>query len=254
MTVTSWLGLLTEPLVWIGLGLLLWLTLTFCRSANVALRGVAMVVVAIYFWLATPLGANIMVAALEDDVPADARCASTVKPPVIVVLAGGKSGTSLTSQEFWRLQETSFRRVSEAVALASRLPNSLLIVSGGSPGDVREADLMRALATVLGFPAQRLLVERESLTTYDSAVEVARLLRERQIDRVHLVTSALHMKRATAVFAAQGLQVCPYPVDRKWIRPRPPEALIPQISALTKSTDAVHEFIGWAWYWASNKL
>jgi uncharacterized SAM-binding protein YcdF (DUF218 family) len=68
------------------------------------------------------------------------------------------------------------------------------------------------------------------------------------------VTSAMHMRRAAAVFRKQGVSVCPVPVDEKWIQPRLVDALVPQISALQKSTDALHEMVGYIWYLATGRL
>lgn len=251
----SWFALLAEPAAVTGCGLVALLVAGYLLRVHVALRyGLACLAV-FYFWFATPLGANVMVAALETDTQASGRCGGDEKRPVIVVLAGGKSGSPNRPEEFSRLQEAGYRRTIVGTQLAQRMPGSLLIMSGGSgTGDVREADLMRALAVAVGIPAERVVAERHSRTTYESGVEVARMLRASSTTHVLLVTSALHMRRSAAVFEAQGVRVCPYAMDSKWLRPRLREMWIPQISALAKSTTAVHEAVGWAWYWVSGRF
>ena len=71
---------------------------------------------------------------------------------------------------------------------------------------------------------------------------------------MHLVTSAMHMPRAAASFRRHGVDVCPVPVDRRRLRPAAHEALIPQVTALDKSTAAYHEIIGYVAYWATGRL
>ena len=238
-----------------GWGLLALLGLAYLLRAHDALRYGLTALAAFYFWFATPLGANVMVAALESEVRANGRCSGGEKRPVIVVLAGGKSGSPTRPEEFSRLQEAGYRRTIVGIQLAQSMPDSLLVVSGGSgTGDVREADLMQALALAIGLPAERVVAERQSKTTYESGVEVARMLRGADAMHVHLVTSALHMRRSAAVFEAQGVRVCPHAMDSKWLRPRLREIWIPQISALTKSTTTVHEAVGLGWYWVSGRL
>ncbi len=248
----SWLVVLAEPVALIGWGLVVLIGVAYrCRSHRAVL---AAAVFLTYFWFATPLGANLMVAALEQTEQPAGACETVSEPPVVVVLGGGLSGFPATVREFSRLQEASFRRTVEAVHLAEQLPGSTLVISGGAGGDIREADLMRSLAEAIGFPENKIVTERHSQDTFESAVEVARILRSRNISRVQLVTSAMHMPRAAGTFRAQGLGVCSYPVDRKLVPLDSVDVLVPQISALAKSTEALHEMIGYVWYLASGKL
>ena len=115
---------------------------------------------------------------------------------------------------------------------------------------------MAALAEALGYPRARLTLERESNSTFEAAVNSVRILREKGVDvnSLYLVTSALHMARASATFRAQGIEVIACPTDFRWVRPRWYEALIPQLSALGKTTDVWHEFLGYIVYFVSGKL
>ncbi len=237
-----------------GLGLVgLWVLASRVRAHASVRLGIG-ALFGLYLWCVTPLGANLMVAAVEFNVRDMRRCTKTESRPVVVVLAGGMTGSPARADDVSRLQEAGYRRTIEGTRLAATMPASLLVFSGGSASAVAEADMMRELALNLGFPADRIVTERGSRTTYESAVEVARWLRSMNMDQVHLVTSALHMTRAVGVFRAQALGVCPYAVDPQWIRPDPQDALIPQVSALNKSTAALHEIVGWLWYRSTGKL
>lgn len=247
--------MLTEPVALIGAALLAlcWL---LRRAAWRGPLGLAAVTTAAYFWVASPLGANLAVGALESRIAAPDGCATATPGGVIVVLAGGMSGSPATAEEFSRLHESSLRRTIEGVRLAARTRDSRLVLSGGSGDQVREADLMGSLGRALGFAAARMHLERTSQNTYESAMAVSTLLRgEADTTRpVVLVTSALHMPRAQGVFRHAGLEVCPYPVDYRQVEPRPHEMLIPQLSALTKSVHAYHEMVGLLAYRLSGKL
>lgn len=89
--------------------------------------------------------------------------------------------------------------------------------------------------------------ERNSRDTRDNARNSAILLRERDIQRIILVTHASHMRRATRAFEAQGLEVVPAPTGFRhslsgvlnWL---------PDANALNYVATALHEFAGDLWY------
>jgi uncharacterized SAM-binding protein YcdF (DUF218 family) len=58
-----------------------------------------------------------------------------------------------------------------------------------------------------------LWLEPDSRNTYENALFSTRILREKGIQRILLVTSALHMPRSLKLFQAQGLEVIPLPTD-----------------------------------------
>jgi uncharacterized SAM-binding protein YcdF (DUF218 family) len=253
----AWLELLTGPVALIAWGLLFLVWRSWRAAGPAGGRRVATALAVFYFGVTTPLGANLVVGALEAAAPPAARaCLEPAPGSAIVVLAGGMSGEAASSDAVASLQVTSVRRVLEGQRLARATADARLILAGGSGEAVREADLMGSLATALGFPPERLLLERESRTTAEGAAHVARLLARQggEVPAVHLVTSAMHMRRAAASFRRQGVEVCPVPVDRRWVRPAVHEALIPQITALDKSTAAYHEIAGYVVYWVTGRL
>jgi uncharacterized SAM-binding protein YcdF (DUF218 family) len=238
---------------WMLLGLSLWLA---WRRPRPRAHWVAVAATLLYFTVATPLGANLAVGVFERSAAREPECEPTGKrESLIVVLAGGMSGAPADVTEISRLQEASLRRTLEAVSLAQQMAGSRLLFVGGAGRAVREADLMGALARALGFPVERVMLERESDSTFENAQEVARLVGKMPATGpIYLVTSAVHMPRALAVFRHQGLEVCAYPVDYTWVRTKWPRMLVPQMSALRKTTTAYHEAVGYVWYWLTNRL
>lgn len=249
------MSVLVEPVALIGWAILL-VTIFAWRWSSQGARGLAWTLtglLAAYFGFTTPLTANLMVGILERW-PAGPEHSVDTGQRVYAVLAGGKTGAPTSAADIARLQEASFRRTVAAARLVLRDPGSLLVVAGGTGDSVTEADLMRHLALTLGVDEDRILLERVSKTTYESAIEVTRLLHGLRQKQVCLVTSAIHMPRAAAVFRAQGIEVSAHAVDHRYVRPTLDEAFIPQVTALTKSTAALHEFVGYAWYYLTNRL
>ena len=109
-----------------------------------------------------------------------------------------------------------------------------------------EADAMLQFLVDLGVPADRVLLEGRSRTTYENARETEQLLAAKGIERVLLVTSALHMRRAEATFRAAGVDVVPAPTDFEVVTERSSTMLdyLPDASALEGSSRAFKEYLG----------
>jgi uncharacterized SAM-binding protein YcdF (DUF218 family) len=126
----------------------------------------------------------------------------------------------------------------------------LLVLSGGhfawmGERDV-EAEAMQGFLRDLGVPAEALLLEGRSGNTRENAVFSAELLRERGVQRILLVTSALHMRRALGTFRAVGLDAVPAATDFE-VTSEPYHAVrwLPDAEALAAGTRALKEFLGW---------
>jgi len=129
---------------------------------------------------------------------------------------------------------------------AGRAP--LLVLSGGSDparSAYPEAEAMRVFLRYLDVPDGAMLLEARSRNTRQNARFTAELLRVRRIERVLLVTSALHMERALREFRRAGLQAIPAPTDFEATRPPPwPERVLPDAGALEGSARAFKELVG----------
>jgi uncharacterized SAM-binding protein YcdF (DUF218 family) len=76
------------------------------------------------------------------------------------------------------------------------------------------------------------------------------ILAEHGLQRVLLVTSALHMPRALATFQSAGIDAVPAATDytviyRDW---RTVIDFLPDAKALSRTTDAIKEYVGHAYY------
>ena len=139
----------------------------------------------------------------------------------------------------------------------------LIIVSGGRIGWGKKflpesADMARLLE-FLGVQRSDIIEESESLNTYQNAVNVKKVLRKEGIDRILLVTSAMHMARSYLIFKHQKMNFIPAPTDflttnnlnvksdfnlRVFLL-----SLIPSIDRMANTTQALKEYIGIFVYW-----
>jgi uncharacterized SAM-binding protein YcdF (DUF218 family) len=135
----------------------------------------------------------------------------------------------------------------------------VILASGGlldwELHETSAAENMQALLQFIGVPAEAILTQPDSRNTYEDALFSARILKEKGIQRILLVTSAWHMPRAFRLFQAQGLEVVPAPVDftvtdAAWKELTTPDvrlqllALLPSAERLGLTTRMLKEHLG----------
>ena len=144
-------------------------------------------------------------------------------------------------------------RIIEGVILAKKYPGAKLIITGGTgsldQSDLRrEADALQILAISLGIQRERIIVERNSRNTHEHAVELAKLLANKDNSQWVLITSAFHMPRAFACFRKAGIMVIPYPVDYKTQfnihDALSISMLLPTLGNINRFNIALHEWLG----------
>lgn len=174
--------------------------------------------------------------------PADA-CADA---DAVVFLSGGVQRAPATGHDLAALGPDTLART--FALLGRRIPEGVpVVVSGGGPFAVPEADVIAVLLRALDPEPPRLLLERTSRSTWDSALAVRALLPP-AVERIALATSALHLPRSALVYRAAGFQVCGWPLLTQFQQVDGWGALLPQSSALRKTEAALHELVGMAWY------
>ncbi len=114
-------------------------------------------------------------------------------------------------------------RADEAIKLYEAGWSDLVIFSGAALDKTgpSNASSMRKQAIAAGISADHILVEEESTTTAENARNTARLLEERSLSRIMLVTSAYHQRRASIEFSkylSEGTAIVNHPVanDNQW--------------------------------------
>jgi uncharacterized SAM-binding protein YcdF (DUF218 family) len=242
------LSLFIHPL---SLGLLLLLagttTAYWWREGGLAVLGVGLVVV---WFPATPLFADWLGGTLESRYP-PARAEEAPTADAIVTL-GGSVGAPQPPRVYPDLSGAS-DRVWHAARLYEAGKAPVVIASGGTlpwkDQVFREAPVMKRLLVSWGVPADSILLESASANTYQNATNTADLVAERDLDRILLVTSALHMRRALATFRSAGVEAVPAATDYRVVHgPTTVLDLIPSAGALAESTGAIREYVGYIVY------
>ena len=193
-------------------------------------------------YLNWPLERQYPPVAVEDTPTADA----------IVVLGGGVSGPApprLTLD----LSDAA-DRVLHAARLYRAGKAPVVVVSGGVIPwlglDIPEASSMQKLLQEWGVPGGSIHAEGASRNTHENAVFTRQLLVEQGLQRVLLVTSAMHMRRALATFTSAGIDAVPAATDYTvtYRDHRTVIDFLPDAKALSRTTDAIKEYIGYAYY------
>lgn len=102
----------------------------------------------------------------------------------------------------------SMQRGVEAIILWRKgLADKIIFSGAGKEGYYSEAESMARMATALGVPENSIISENHSGNTYENAQNVTSIMKKNGWDKALLVTSPLHMKRATRVFEKLGIEV-----------------------------------------------
>lgn len=242
--------LVTAALAPLGTALLLGLAgLALAATAAPARRRLGLKLLAFalgWLWLwSLPVASRALRAALEAQA-GPARVEALPPAPAIVVLGGSMRAARPPDHPQPDLGAAADRAWHAArLYRAGKAP--LLVLSGGTlqRDDPPEAPAMRAFLLDLGVPPAAMLLESASGTTAQNAARTAGLLRQRNIRQVLLVTSALHMRRARALFEREGIAVVAAPTDFEVVdRPLRLRDLVPDGDALEGSGRAFKEIVG----------
>ena len=164
----------------------------------------------------------------------------------IVVLGGDLRGGELSPAD--RVAYSSLVRVMEGIRLWKAMPDSKLVLSGGtySPRKMTTGLGMALLARELGVPQNAIVVENQSWDTEGEARLLKPILGE---NRFALVTSAYHMRRSVLSFKRMGLDPIPAPADfmKKGVFQLGVGTFLPSPMALELSQTAIHEYLGTLW-------
>ncbi len=160
---------------------------------------------------------------------------------------------------------TDFFREAEVHAAAAKGPDAIVVLTGGKGRVEQGLDLLRdGVSPILilsgvneaadldsifsggldGVDRDRIILEKQSKSTYENALQVRRLVIDRGYSSVLLITSSYHMKRAHFIFnrvMPKGVSIMPYKVsspnfdEERWWNWKGLSILTP-------------EFIKYSWY------
>ena len=206
--------------------------------------------------LSLPAIAHLSLGTLEWRYPPDERRPNDAE--AIVVLGAGMTPPDATRLRA-ELNSHSLFRCIHAAAIYRRGKPCPVVVCGGKIESGAStpplAHLMRDFLRDQGLNNADLIVEDRSLTTHENAVECRKVLEERRISRVILVTEAVHMFRALRSFRKQGIEAVPSACHYRSIRFEwAVWRFLPSATAFQYHEQTIHEWLGFAWYWVRGYL
>jgi uncharacterized SAM-binding protein YcdF (DUF218 family) len=171
-----------------------------------------------------------------------------------IVLLGGGAAPSRYEAEGVHLTPAGDRLIMANELF--RLKKAPILLLGGNAnkldGVVRfEGEIVKNLLATWGIPDDAILPLGANEDTHDEALKVGALAKLGGWHRILLVTSANHMRRASAVFRAQGLEVIPVPCNfltTVATAPPPPGVNVPRYDGFVKVAIWLHEEMGWWTY------
>ncbi len=174
-------------------------------------------------------------------------------PADVIIVLGGATVPALKPRVHIEVAD-SFDRLLHGMRLLRAGKAAHLLLSGGNIVELTgveqsEAQQYRALALEAGIPEKALVLEERSRNTRENAQYAAQTMREKGWNSALLVTSASHMPRAAAAFAAFDISFVPAPTDVHCVdRPFSLWGLLPSAYGLELSSVAIKEYIGWCVY------
>lgn len=188
---------------------------------------VALAALSLTVILASNAGAVLLTAALES------LAAPLVSPfstgaQAIVVLGGGPGRE-------------------ERAAQLQRKTGLPLLASG-----IEAVDMKRKITREWAVPIQ--WMEENSRSTEENAEFSAKILKQNGVQRILLVTNAIHMLRAQTHFGHQGFEVIAAPVRPLTHAPLSMATLsdfLPSSEGWQRAQPARHELMGLAWFWVN---
>ncbi len=216
------------------------------------------------FFTFSPL-AEIAIGSLERAFPPVQMTGSNRNVEAIVVLPSygeENSTTPITSN----LSDDTIGRLVEGIRLYRQDPRVKLLMSGGilKKGDPAIAALMADFAKAMGVPGEDIQVEGDSRDTYESSLEVRRILGDKHF---FLVTSGYHLRRAMAIAKKLQMHAIAAPAQIWTLQHFPPDMSwtawslqvlesfsTPSQYRLIYLQRASHEYVGYLWYWIKGRI
>ncbi len=179
----------------------------------------------------------------------------------VIVVLGGATEPALPPRTEVELN-AAVDRLTHGAVLYKKGIAPVILLSGGdidflSLSEASPASDMAQVMNLLGVPNDALWLQGKSQNTYEDALYSCQMLKDRGAKTIILVTSAIHMPRAVAVFKKQGCDVTPSAADFTVTRAAWENLwhsdiqetlinLIPSYSNLSLTTKTLKEYIG---YW-----
>jgi uncharacterized SAM-binding protein YcdF (DUF218 family) len=186
--------------------------------------------------LSLPLVASALTAVVERYPALDLAAPSGAE--AVVILGGGGQREYAPEYGGPAAKPGLLERLEYGAYVAHRTALPVLVTGFHVEARAMRASLQRS------FYVEPRWVDDQSYDTFENARNSAKLLKTAGIHRIILVTSAVHLWRASHEFVAAGLEVVPAPVGNGDQHAEGPRSLVPDGEALAASRVALYELLG----------
>ena len=248
------LQFLIKPIVWV----LILLAYAWLGRRPQWKRRTLLTAIGLLFVLSNQAFFNLVIRAWEPDL----LTADQIHEPYdIAILLGGFSNPNIEPGADRHNLNDRANRFVNALELYRTGKIRKLLVTGGNGSLLQdgplEANETRSFLLALGIPESDIIIEPASRNTYENALFTQRLLKEKYPNaRCLLLTSAWHIRRASACFGKAGLATTPFPVDylsEQW-QFTPDKLLVPNARTFALWELVIKEWVGYGAYWVRGYL
>ena len=113
---------------------------------------------------------------------------------------------------------------------------------------------MHIILRGVGVPEEAILIENRSVNTYMNGVETVKILQERKVRKVLLISHDYHLFRLMEVFQKLGIETYPYAANLAYSSPERPWWLLLDWENLARLQTIAHEYIGLIAYKLTGKI
>jgi uncharacterized SAM-binding protein YcdF (DUF218 family) len=153
-------------------------------------------------------------------------------------------------------------RIWQAISLYKAKRIKKILISGDSGFIIRsglhEATQTKEILVEWGIPKEDIIIENKSQNTHENAVKTTKLLHERYANqRFLLITSALHMNRASSCFRKAGLKFSIFSTDhysKKKNNEITPDKFLPSVDSFVLWEAYLKEVVGYFVYYLQGYL
>ena len=173
------------------------------------------------------------------------------RPLAIILLDSSTTRYKYGDYQIERSSDNGLCRAMMAAHIFQSLKNPIVIISGGvyqtdSSFWTPEGTALLELLVNLKIPKSKIILDSNSRSTYEHAINVLPILKSLDINNFVLVTSSTHMLRAIKTFEKQGLApIGKFSAEKCLIKD---SDIRPSLNALIFTQEIFHEYFGLIYY------
>lgn len=245
-------SLITLPGLLLLLNLLIFIYL-IKTSYSILMKLISALIIVIMVITFTGLGIHLFVFPLENFASEKSGFQKNELEEIPTVVLGGGINYNVDGSKN-ELSSISKDRLLKGIMMARENGMPLIFSGGVGVGyeETSEADV--ALEFVRKFEGIDFIQEKDARTTYENGLEIKKWLEDTDYSKIYLVTSAIHMKRSMKVFDKADINYIPVVSNYAYSHKLAWLDYLPNRGSLRANMQAIHEWIGIAWYKINGRI